>query len=373
MTAIAPVQDVPTLVALWARAPGLALLPAPAPVPRLPAPPVQRLLVWVRSAAELEALALAEMKALEARAPDTGTPGALDDADARDAAPTLKQTAPSEEDARETRGSAEPELPPRRRPDPEEEDDAPVADEAPLRSPASAAREERHADARGDGPSLDITLTVQAPNPWAIMPSRTLRGAGARHLVRKADPLDPSPTLQEQVQSEGAPAPRPEATERLWDLIIVPAQTGFRASEQGVKALVLYLDRSQLLRSPTVSTLEEFVGHPLHQTAEHWRARLRGPGAGDETRIVSLEPGEFAHQIFHEGAAPGGGPSVLRGHIGQRPRPMALPFGQEGREAAFWLALIGCRFDKPSRGFLERLHSILYLRPQVFAVPHDGA
>lgn len=224
-----------------------------------------------------------------------------------------------------------------------------------------------------DPPRVEVAIQVAGPNPWAIMPSRTLRGAGARHLIRKADPLEPAPTLQEKVESQGAEDPRPEATQALWDLLIVPAQTGFRASDQGVKALVLYLDRSQLLRSPTVSTLEEFVGHPLHQTEEHWRARLRGGVASGETRIITLEPGEFSHQIFFEGAAPAGPSSVQRGHIGQRPRPMAVPFGPEGREAAFWLALTGCRFERPSRGFLERLHSILYLRPQVFAVPHRPA
>ncbi len=352
MTAAVPLHAAEALVIAWASAPRRALLPAPAPIPRLPAPPVLRRLGWVRTEAEPEA----RVEVPEVRSPVAEAAPAPVEAPK----PGPRWAEPKREEEPVTPSPAEvaAEAPAEVR----EADGAPRAPAPVWGEPAAAA----------DTHALDLTLTVKAPNPWAIMPSRTLRGAGARHLVRKADPLEPSPTLQEQVASEGAPAPRPEAHERLWDLIIVPAQTGFRASEQGVKALVLYLDRSQLLRSPTVSTLEEFVGHPLHQTAEHWRERLRGPGGGDETRIVSLEPGEFSHQIFFEGAAPAGGPAVLRGHIGQRPRPMALPFGQESREAAFWLALVGCRFDKPSRGFLERMHSILYLRPQVFAVPHGG-
>jgi hypothetical protein len=219
-------------------------------------------------------------------------------------------------------------------------------------------------------PKEVATARVPAPDPWAIMPSRTLRGAGFRPQVRSGDEELPPETLQERVERAPAePTPPRPAPVALWDVLIVPTQEGFRTSEQGIKALVLYLDRAQLLRSPTVLSLEEFVGHPLHIRPDNWRTRMRG-GDGDDTRLITLEAGSFAHQIFYEGAAPKDGPAVQKAHIGTRSKPAPVPFGPENRLAAFWIALEGCRFSTPSRGFLERLHSILYLRPVVHAVPH---
>jgi|GEM_PF-2807600 len=219
-------------------------------------------------------------------------------------------------------------------------------------------------------PDLTIRRTVRAPDPWSIMPSRTLRGAGLRHLQHRGDPLETPETLEERVAREGPDDAAPTTTVALWNLLIVPTQPAFRASDQGVKALVLYLDRSQLLRSPTVSTLEEFVGHPLHSSEEHWKRRLHGGDEDAAAQLISLNPGVFSHQIFYEGAAPTGGPLIMEAHIGHGTKSKVVPFGPSDRAAAFWLALIGCRYDHVSRGFLERMHSILYLRPVVFAVPY---
>ena len=216
------------------------------------------------------------------------------------------------------------------------------------------------------------------PDPWSIMPARTLRRAGHHHLVRQQTPEDPADDLLTQAERERRPRPEragPPPAEPLpaarHDLLILPSRPDFRASDQGVKALILWLDRSQLLRGPNVSSLEEFVGHPDHLHAEAWRARMLG-GPDRDGQLIRLDAGLFAHQLFVDGEAPRGPPVVLSGLIGHRVTPGPLPFGPPGLVSTFWLALIGCRFPRVSDAVLARLHDILHLRPRQLASPHLG-
>ena len=95
-------------------------------------------------------------------------------------------------------------------------------------------------------------------------------------------------------------------------------------------------------------------------------------GADRAGQLIALRAGNFGHQLFVDGEAPKGPPVIISGLIGHRPKPGPVPFGPPGLEAAFWLALIGCRFPRVTDAVLARLHDILHLRPRQHAAPHVG-
>lgn len=151
------------------------------------------------------------------------------------------------------------------------------------------------------------------------------------------------------------PRPRSEdaklvqaADEATHDHLIVPGNPGFRASDQGIKAVLTYLRNTQIL----VPQIQRTVG--------------------DDT-FIELGPDAFAHLAFTEGVAPTGAPAMLEGTLWFGPKPTALPFGDAARTSLFWLKLKGCRYARVSAQFVARLQQILYLRPEVLTAPHDPA
>jgi len=133
----------------------------------------------------------------------------------------------------------------------------------------------------------------------------------------------------------------------VMDLLIVPQLPSFRASEQGVKAVVGYLRSTQIL------------------TAKGQKA---GP---DGSMTIELLPDVFVHLAFYdEGGAPPGPPCIAESRLWFGPKPVALPFGAD-RASCFRLELVGVRSSMVSPGFIARLNSILYLKAEVLAVPHD--
>ena len=147
-----------------------------------------------------------------------------------------------------------------------------------------------------------------------------------------------------------APTRAPEAASDgpIADLVIVPQMPTFRASEQGVKAVLGYLRNSQILAA-------------------------RAEKLSDEGVRIDLLPDAFSHLAFTEGQAPPGPPSIAEGTLWFGPKPLALAFGDPTRRTSFRLDLVGCRFPRLADAFLARLQQILYLRPEVIASPHDPA
>lgn len=144
---------------------------------------------------------------------------------------------------------------------------------------------------------------------------------------------------------KGAPA-TPIAEQPSHDLLIVPKNSGFRAADHGIRAVISYLHTTQML-TPTAERLE-----------------------GDDL-VVTLSPGPFAHLLFTEGTAPPGSPVVLEGALfaGASSRP--LPWGEPERRACFWLALMGARFHAINDALRKRLHQILYLGPELVRGDHE--
>jgi hypothetical protein len=173
--------------------------------------------------------------------------------------------------------------------------------------------------------------------------------------VPEVPPIDPRTLLRGRRAPPAPPGPRTRASEPaatrasekpVADLVIVPASPGFRASEQGVKALVTYLRTAQILV-----------------------AKAERPHEGG-TR-VELLPDVFSHLAFVEGAAPPGPPSVLEGTLWFSAKPAPLPYGDPARMSCFRIELVGLRYARPSEAFLARLHQILHLRPEVVATSHE--
>jgi len=143
-------------------------------------------------------------------------------------------------------------------------------------------------------------------------------------------------------------APNVASDTPVADLLIVPQAPSFRASEQGVKAVLGYLRNSQILAA-------------------------RAEQQGDDGVLIHLLPDAFSHLAFSEGQAPPGAPSIAEGTLWFGPKPQPLPFGDPARQTCFRLVLTGCRFPRVAEAFLARLQQILYLRPEVVAAPHDPA
>lgn len=132
------------------------------------------------------------------------------------------------------------------------------------------------------------------------------------------------------------------------DFVIVPGNPAFRASEQGVKALITYLRTAQILAAKAQKITEQGT-------------------------TIELLPDVFSHLAFMEGQAPQGLPSVLEGTVWFGPKAVALPYGDGTRMAAFRLELVGARFSRLAEAFVARMHQILYLRPEVLSAAHDPA
>jgi hypothetical protein len=175
----------------------------------------------------------------------------------------------------------------------------------------------------------------------------------ARPRLRPEIHADPRTVFRQRGQPSARLEPRAaEAAVKIadgpvTDLMVVPLLPSFRCSEQGVKALLGYLRSTQIL------------------TAKHQKVWP------DSSMSIELLPDAFVHlAFFNEGASPPGPPCIAEGHLWFGSKPVALPFGA-ARESCFRLELVGVRCTQVSDAFLARLNSILYLKAQVLAAPHD--
>jgi hypothetical protein len=158
-----------------------------------------------------------------------------------------------------------------------------------------------------------------------------------KQRARPSGRLEPTPTADSIPLSEGP----------ITDMLIIPQLAGFRASEQGVKAVLGYLRSTQIL------------------VAKHQKIFADGAIG------VELLPDVFSHLAFtDEGSAPAGPPCIAEGYLWFGPKAAKLPFGP-ARESCFRLELVGVRYPRVSPAFLARLHSILYLKAELHPVPHD--
>jgi hypothetical protein len=161
--------------------------------------------------------------------------------------------------------------------------------------------------------------------------------------------LDPRTAFRQRSAPRPAP-PRVSAVSvapaAKSDMIILPQAPTFRVVEQGLKSLINYLRTTQILTA----------------TAQ----KIHPDGAVE----IALRPDAFVHLVLLEGSAPSGPPCVAEASIWSTPKPRPVPFGP-AREACLWLELIGVRADTLVEGFLPKLHSLLYLRPELHVVPHD--
>jgi len=214
------------------------------------------------------------------------------------------------------------------------------------------AREEAEAVAQSAKALAEEARARRAERAWG---DEALPDAGrARSPEAQIDPRTvfrrrPPPPAPAGPRARGAePAILVAADQPVADFVIVPQSATFRASEQGVKALVTYLRTAQIL----VAKAEQ----------------VRPEGT-----TVELLPDVFSHLAFTEGAAPPGAPSVLEGTLWFANKPAPLPFGDAARTSCFRVDLVGARYPRLVEAFVARLHQILHLRPEVLAAPHDPA
>jgi|GEM_PF-4971486 len=219
-----------------------------------------------------------------------------------------------------------------------DEDDAPMAQRTSTMPPPPPL------------PTVKARLRVNPNHVWQDDPPPLSERERApdvqldpRNLFRRRNaqvaPVGPRLRAAEPAAVEASP----DATH---DHIIVSGNAGFRASDQGIKAVLTYLRNTQILAAKA--------------------QRLDG----DDT-YIELLPDAFAHLAFTEGIAPTGAPALLEGTLWFGPKAAPLPFADNARLSHFRLELVGCRYGRVSDQFVARLQQILYLRPQALSTAHD--
>lgn len=174
-----------------------------------------------------------------------------------------------------------------------------------------------------------------------------------RPRTRPEVQVDPRTVFKQKPRPSDRLEPRPPSPslalsdQPITDIVIVPQLATFRASEQAIKSLLSYLRATQIL----VARFQK--SYP------------------DTATGIELLPDVFSHLAFtDEGSSPTGAPCIAEGYLWFGPKPMKLPFGP-ARESCFRLDLVGVRYPRVSDAFVARLNSMLYLRAEVHAVPHD--
>lgn len=188
-------------------------------------------------------------------------------------------------------------------------------------------------------------------DPGFLPPTTGLRerpegpGPDPRTLSLNRAKRTPSPSAPAPIARTNPRAPQPDAAH---DLLILPQMPSFKCSDHGLQAVLNYLRSAQL-----------FSPRTLHDTPEGL--------------VYELSPDVFVHQIFVDGMAPAGGPCVLEATLRAFRAPSAPAFGPPARVTCFALELVGSRFGFVLETFKQRLHQIIYLRPEVHVSPHDPA
>lgn len=149
-----------------------------------------------------------------------------------------------------------------------------------------------------------------------------------------SDPAEPTPT-------EGTAA-------RRHDIVLVSQNRAYNVAEQGLKALVNFMQASGYMRIYEESIAEEWtelysrIGPSSHEMF------VKGPYAGEDP-------------VFHELAIRSG------------TRPAFVPFGGQPDETCyFWIEIRGALFDELTGRVKNKLKDVMMTRFDYFTRPHEG-
>lgn len=233
--------------------------------------------------------------------------------------------------------------------------DATQAPEAPTQAPETPTQARAPVETRAPV-TLDLEPRAPISSPTPHTPSHDLFGEKpppqGRPRTQPEVQVDPRTVFKQRgrptrLEPRAATPTLPLADQAVTDLMIVPQLPSFRASEQGIKAVINYLRATQIL------TAKQQKSFP------------------DGSVAIELLPDVFVHLAFtDEGGAPPGAPCIAEASLWFGPKQAPLPFGPT-RESCFRLELVGVRYPRVSDAFVARLNSILYLRAEVHPVPHD--
>jgi len=127
---------------------------------------------------------------------------------------------------------------------------------------------------------------------------------------------------------------------------IIAGRKGMRISPHGVRALIMHMSANG------------YLTEILQTQAKDWSE-------------VHASPGDFSHSVFHDGPSRGIDPVFYE--MGLRFGSIDLDFGYgvEG-PVYFMLEFRGVAFEEITEEFIDRVDSILYVRPQVWVRAHSG-
>jgi len=147
-----------------------------------------------------------------------------------------------------------------------------------------------------------------------------------------------------ETQPETAPAPAPR-----YDILAVSQNRAFNVVEQGLKALINFLQASGYVRAYDEAIAEEWTEVYCNVGPSSHEMFMRGVN-------VVTEP------LFREVAIHGG------------IRPVYVPFGTEDKEEScyFWIEVRGALFNELTGKVKNKLKDIMMTRFDFYARPHEG-
>ena len=155
--------------------------------------------------------------------------------------------------------------------------------------------------------------------------------------------------MSDTPEAETSPAPAADTTPR-YDLLIVSSNRSYTVVEQGLRAVVNYLQVANVIRMQDEAVAKEWTE-------------------------LYAKFGPTAHEAFVKGAYTGTKDPFLEFVVHANKNPIPLPYGGEPGETSairFYLEFRGCLFQDLAPRFKNRLREVLHSRYDIYARPYTG-
>lgn len=134
------------------------------------------------------------------------------------------------------------------------------------------------------------------------------------------------------------------ADDQRYDVLVLPANAGFRAANNAIRSMVMTLNFRGFAKPVDEAITKDWVE-------------------------IYCEPGPAAHEVFYERAYTGPDPVFHECMVYAGSEPIELDYGPQ-RPVYFCLEFRGCVFQEPKGPFRKLLKDSLHFRATVFVREH---
>lgn len=156
--------------------------------------------------------------------------------------------------------------------------------------------------------------------------------------------------MSDTPETETSPAAEVDSTPR-YDILIVSSNRSYTVVEQGLRAVVNYLQVANVIRMQSEAVAKEWTE-------------------------LYAKPGPTAHEAFVKGSYVGTKDAFLECVIHANKNPIPMPYGGEPGETSairFYLEFRGCLFQDFAPRFKNRLREqVLHTRFDMYTRPHTA-